>query len=331
MIDFTATCEPSGFVKSRSQLASPERGMVLRVREMSDPAALTLPVVIIPSMQRPTVLHETLQSLAKQTIPFELILSLVSSDDVLPESLAFPFVRTLYGPRGSTVQRNHALRSITTEPECVFLLDDDMELAPDYLEQMVRCFRRHPEISVVNAHDLAADRFPNGLSRAFAQQLLVETQGNASCACAVPDVRFRSVKTSYGGRMAFRGSLLGQLQFDERLVLYGFLEDLDFALRCLPFGALVESSDARCVHLEVRGGRISLERRGYSDIVNPFYIWSKKTGFAFHRALLGSVRRTVKNCRQAWRQSDASRLRGNILGWCDVVRGRLQPEHILKM
>lgn len=298
---------------------------------MSDEAVQTLPVVIIPSLQRPHVLHETLQSLARQTIAFEVILSLVTPGDALPESVALPFVRTVLGPRGSTVQRNTALRSITSQPECIFLLDDDMELAPDYLERMIGCLRKHPEISVVNAWDLAADQFPNGVTRAFAQQMLVQAQEHGKNGCRTADTRPRPVKTSYGGRMAFRGSLLGELQFDERLVLYGFLEDLDFALRCLPYGALVESTDARCVHLEVRGGRISEERLGYSDIVNPFYIWSKRTGFAFHRALLGSLRRTVRNGRQAWRESDTSRLRGNLLGWCDVARGRLQPEQILKM
>lgn len=290
----------------------------------------TTPVIVIASVGRPEILHETLLSIGQQSEAFELILSVASMADVAPASLALPFVRVVVGPKGSSAQRNTGIQAIQHRPECVCFLDDDVEVDRDYLREMLSCYRHRPEVAVLNGTDLAAFRFPEGVTRTQARELVASSQAGSlrdepSAGAIEP------LNTSYGCLMSFRGDLLGRVAFDERLVLYGFLEDLDFALRCRPFGTIARSLRAIMVHMEASSGRVAQKRRGYSDIVNPFYVWSKHTGFGWHRALLGSVRRTWNNLKTALRLRDGSRLRGNLLGWWDVLRGRLRPERILAL
>src|SRR5256885_1905456 len=62
---------------------------------------------------------------------------------------------------------------------------------------------------------------------------------------------------------------------NERLSLYGWLEDLDFARSMLRRGRVVKCTGARIAHLGVSSGRQSEARYGFSQVMNPFYLWRK--------------------------------------------------------
>lgn len=300
--------------------------------EFAEDLGRTIPVIVIASLGRPRTLYDTLLSVATQSVACEVIVSVTSAEDVSPElAAAMPSVRMVLGPKGAAAQRNTGLKAIRHRPECVLFLDDDVELAPEYCREILSCFQHNPTVAVVNGQDLAAYRYPDGITRSFAKQILANAPAEYSAGRATDAGAVKPMNTSYGSLMSLRGDLLGKVFFDQRLVLHGFLEDLDFAMRCLPYGSLARSEYAILVHLGEGSGRVSNARRGYSDIVNPFYIWSKRTGFAFRRALFGSARRTVNNVKTALRTRNGSRLKGNLLGWLDAVRGRLRPERILEL
>ena len=134
----------------------------------------------------------------------------------------------------------------------------------------------------------------------------------------------------YGCNMAFRLSAIGSLRFDERLVLYGWLEDRDFgAALAKRGGRLVKCAAARGVHMGVKAGRVSGDRLGYSQIVNPIYMLRKGT------MTIGQVadhlfRNITSNVARAVRPEPfidrRGRLRGNLRGLADVLRGRIEPE-----
>ncbi len=130
---------------------------------------------------------------------------------------------------------------------------------------------------------------------------------------------------------ALRGSLRGKVRWDERLVLYAFLEDLDFSLQIGKYGTIVQNPNALAVHIEVAQGRMGDKMRGYSEVVNPFYILSKKTGAKLTRVFLGSVRRTLRSVGFALKGQGSQRLLGNLLGWANVATLRPDPEKILTM
>jgi hypothetical protein len=120
------------------------------------------------------------------------------------------------------------------------------------------------------------------------------------------------------------------LRFDERLVLYGWLEDKDFAAAIARRGGrLVKCAAARGVHMGVKDGRVSGDKVGYSQIVNPIYMWRKGTMSASQMAN-HLFRNLASNIALSARPEPfidrRGRLRGNLLGLADVLRGRIEPE-----
>ena len=134
----------------------------------------------------------------------------------------------------------------------------------------------------------------------------------------------------YGCNMAFRAEAISGLAFDERLVLYSWLEDRDFGGALTHRGGrLVKIGTAIGAHLGVKAGRMSGRRLGYSQIVNPIYLHRKGTmttaSLCEHlaRNLIANVSRSLAPEAHIDR---VGRLRGNARGIWEVVTGRDRPE-----
>ncbi len=226
--------------------------------------------VVIATTGRPKIAAETLKRIVeRQTILPDLILvSCVKAEDF--EFLSdIENVIVLKGRRGLAAQRNAALMALPDFIDVVVFFDDDFVPAPDWLEVVSNLFSKEPEIVGITG-DVIADGIKGpGLNFEDVDQILdgvsvMETN--------------RVIKnfSPYGCNMAFRRSAIGMLRFDERLVLYGWLEDRDFRRSISCEGrAAGEDLQARGVHMGVKSGRIAGDRLGYSQIVNPLYLASK--------------------------------------------------------
>ena len=287
----------------------------------------TSPVAIFCSINRPEMLHDSVLCAVRQTVSCHIIVSVPEDKDVAAETRALEGVTVVTGRRGLTAQRNHALRAIDGTPEAIIFVDDDVELDKYYVEQILRTYREHPEVAMVNGANLAHGIYPAGsLDRETARELIERRlEENPRLEDVIP------MSTAYGCRMSIRGSLLGKVSFDERLVLYGYLEDLDLAFACRRYGTIVENPRALGVHIEVAFGRMGEKRRGYSEVVNPFYIWSKRTGARLPRVFLGPLARSARNAVRAIKGEGHERLIGNLLGWVNVATLRPCPEKIQEM
>ncbi len=124
------------------------------------------------------------------------------------------------------------------------------------------------------------------------------------------------------------------LRFDENLPLYGWLEDVDFSRRVAPYGRIVKNWRMKGVHLGNKRGRTSGVRLGYSQVANPIYLLSKGTvslNFAFiqlSRNLLANFAKVIRP--EPWVDRHG-RVFGNVLGFFDLVRGRLHPTRIFDL
>jgi GT2 family glycosyltransferase len=137
----------------------------------------------------------------------------------------------------------------------------------------------------------------------------------------------------YGCNMTFRRSSVRGLLFDDRLPLYGWLEDLDYSIRVARRGRLANVPSARLVHLGVSGGRASGVQMGFSQIANPYYLWRSKGLIRFPRLLKqywvkgmasNCLRSVIQRCdsRIDWR----GRMVGNLVALKDICLGRINPE-----
>jgi len=288
-------------------------------------------VVIVASIGRREVLERMLRHLERQDrAPDEVVLSIVDPNDAPGLDALRLNVRALFGPKGLAAQRNTALRSVLPHADIVTFLDDDFLLAEEYLARVEAAFEKHLDVAVVHGNVVADGVCGAGLTF---------EEGLAALEAARPrrrdeNPRIVNHSSAYGCNMSFRASLIGDLSFDERLVLYGWQEDRDFSFRVGRRGRVVEISNIVGVHLGVKGGRVNGVRLGYSQIVNPIYLVGKGT-MPVHSAANLMLRNLTANTVKSWRPEPwvdrRGRLRGNMLGLAHVMSGRVEPEHVLKL
>lgn len=286
--------------------------------------------VVIASVGRPEVLHETVLSILEQAVrPTEIVISVPGLEHVDPRTPLLPSVRCIESPKGSCVQRNRGVRALTVPVDVVVFFDDDVELDPLYLQVIAEEFARNPDLMAANGQ-LIADGGPNQrFTRAQARAMLVDV------AASRPIQEDRWLIDSgriHGCHFAVRRSVFDRLQFDERMPLYGWLEDVDFGRSCRRLGRVGCIGGARVVHLAHRGGRTSGIRFGFSQVMNPAYLRSK-----------GNF--SLGECLKNWRLALASnlagtimldrtkreRLAGNLKAFGLLVRGRIEPERVSRM
>ena len=285
--------------------------------------------VIICSFNRSAILHDTVCSLLQQTTrPEAILLSLCDELSVLPETKSLPGVRCIFGPQGSSAQRNTAIAFAST-PYALFL-DDDVELAPEYIEQMERVFMADPSIAAASG-EVVEDgaKSGKGIERSVAINALLHYRGGRECTGI-------KIKDFFGCNMFVRRDILDKERFDERLPLYGWLEDRDFLWRCAKHGKMIRNRSAQIAHLATRSGRTSDVRYGYTKIANPFYMWRK--GVVSNVAeliVMYWIKTTFANIARAIapRQSPTAdyrqRLKGNFLAYRDLLLFRIDPQNIL--
>ena len=217
-----------------------------------------------------------------------------------------------------TAQRNRGLAQIAGRAEVAAFFDDDFAPAESWLEQCAAIFFREPKVAGANGI-VVRDGVKGGpISWQEARRLIAPRVPDPIVVSRVPDL--------YGCNMAFRLSAIAGLQFDERLVLYGWLEDKDFSRRAAKNGDLVQCNLLIGVHLGLQGGRVSGKKYGYSQVVNAWYLYKKMT-MSLHETSAHILRAIVVNgAKAAGRQGHIDRrgrLLGNLLGVAHLLTGSL--------
>lgn len=284
--------------------------------------------VILASTGRPESLAKALDCFRRQTLPpSRIILSVVSTDDLPAGAATMPGVEVLTGPKGLPIQRNTALRHLDAEADVIAFFDDDYIPSRFCVEQIARFFHVHRDVAGANGRLLGDGINSPGIAVGEADRLIADYD---TAHAARVDV-LHPLEGLYGCNMAYRASATRGLWFDERLKLYGWQEDIDFAAQVARRGRIVKTDAFAGVHLGVKSGRTSGVRLGYSQVVNPIYLNRKGTmGTVFAARIV--LRNVIANHIRALRPEPwidrVGRLRGNWLGLFDVLRGRVTPERI---
>ncbi len=285
--------------------------------------------VVIATLGRPNVVTQTVERiLDRQTLaPACVMISCTALTDA-GEAADWPGVTVVTGPSGLATQRNTALEALPDNIDIVVFFDDDFVPAADWLAIAARQFR--DQLNIVGfTGDVIADGIKGpGLRFGEVDHML------ATLKTAEPAPLIEAF-SPYGCNMAFRRRAIGAVRFDERLVLYGWLEDRDFGAALAAHGGrLVKCMEARGVHMGVKSGRISGDRLGYSQVVNPLYMLRK--GTMTYSQVVGQIFRNVTSNLARWPIPEPfidrrGRLRGNLRGARDVLLGRIEPERAVQI
>ncbi|SDF96125.1 glycosyltransferase family 2 protein [Paraburkholderia phenazinium] len=277
----------------------------------------------IATRGRPAEVATIVACLRAQALqPASIVVACTGPDDIGTVQEAND-LRIVFVKPGLTRQRNAILDSMPADTDYVVFFDDDFVPHPDWLREAADAFLADPALACITGHVVADGILGPGLSVDDARRALATVQ---------PD-RHGWVSdgySPYGCNMAFRASAVATLRFDERLVLYGWLEDRDFGARVAQTrGRLVKLGRALGVHLGVKRGRMPGRRLGYSQVMNPLYMMHKGT-MSRGEACLQIVRNVAANVSKSIAPETyidrRGRLAGNLIAFGDVLRGRRTPE-----
>lgn len=287
-------------------------------------------VVVIPTIGRKDLVNRVVAHLEAQSrLPDEVLISAPDETHVAPFTSDKFKVSHVFGTKGLCAQRNQALEKVLGRFDIISFFDDDFLPGAHYLETLVAAFQERPDWAVIMGRVIADGAHNEGLT--FDQGIAILEAAEAQS----PGEREISNHVgAYGCNMSMRAAVIGDTRFDERLPLYGWQEDIDFTSQLRRHGRVVGLSTLPGVHLGTKSGRVSGLRLGYSQVVNPIYLVKKGTvpaSFAYE--LMG--RNVVANIvRSFWpeRYIDRwGRLKGNLLAASHVIRGKINPEHILHL
>lgn len=283
--------------------------------------------IIIPSTGRAEILGKTLERLVRQLKAASQVLVVVVEQLDLPEKIP-DFVTVVFAEKGSTTQRNAGIERVMSDVDLLLFIDDDTFLHRNYIEMLEKIFEDHEDLigvsgQVVRNGDVTIDEADEILNAISATDI-------------VTPIEIVDSGGLYGCNMAVRKSLMGDVRFDERFVLYGWLEDADFAFNLKIYGRVCRSMALKCVHLMYStGGRSNHVRFGFSQVMNPLYLSLK------HRQSI------MKMMREHWlkgvpknilcsvfgpnRVDRFNRLKGNLIAFSLILCGRIQPEFAVKL
>jgi glycosyltransferase involved in cell wall biosynthesis/GT2 family glycosyltransferase len=285
----------------------------------------------IATLGRPAVLAQTLERLKMQSrAPDYVVVCAPDSSDFQGAAQAYPGLTALKGPRGLACQRNAILRDVQAYDVLVFF-DDDFVASPDYLQNVEAIMFDNSDVVMTTGRLIEDGILGPGLTFDAADLLVAKTELGSA-----PRSEIIDVYNGYGCNMSVRIAPLvtHHVAFDERLALYGWLEDVDFSRQLARFGRVVVAEATRGVHLGVKQGRQPGRKLGYSQVANPLYLIGKGT-MSPGRALTLMARNLTANAVRSLRSESwvdrRGRLSGNIRAMLDLVVGRLDPSRIQLM
>lgn len=236
---------------------------------------------------------------------------------------------------GVTGQRNKGLDYVAMRKQqdacaencfCVFF-DDDFRPCPDWLEKADERFEKG-DIVGLTGQPIADGVLSGGISEDDARAI-IDGRAPVRTHWQYFGDEERTVVGLYGCNMAFLDTVASKVRFDEALPLYGWLEDRDYSFQCSRYGRIIYYPDCHGVHLGTpSGGRTNGRRLGFSQIMNPVYFFEKGTMSTGHMLFFVAKylsSNLLHGLRGSGPQDYHGRLRGNLLAFADILRGRINP------
>ena len=287
---------------------------------------------IIPSTGRPVELGRWVEHMARQTVrPITAVFAVASPADLPETDLKVDHITPVICKRtGSCHQRNVGLSAVLGSADVITFFDDDYVPSSRCLEGIRNLFDAHPDVVAANGTLLADGINSPGISY---NEALDAIEAHDRAPPSPPRI-LGDLSGLYGCNMAFRATAIGDERFDERLPLYAWQEDIDFAARVGKRGRIVKTNAFHGVHQGVKRARASGMRFGYSQIANPLYLISKGT-MGTREAIPLMIKNFIKNHSRALFPEPWIDRRGRCVGnWralFDVLRRRDDPSNILRM
>lgn len=282
--------------------------------------------LIIATVNRPEMLRNILLFLKNQSVlPTRVLIVGTKIQDFPPDYIKADYEEFLIGPPGLTKQRNLGMKkALERNADIISFIDDDFLPHPDYFKNLLYSFSKYTDASMIHGDVIADGRANQGYSFNQGLEILLKHKTLQSEA--------EITKYAYGCNMSVRTNLVGTSQFDEALSLYGWLEDLDFSVVMSKKGKIIKDFSLIGVHLSEKKGRIKEIKYGYSQIINPIYLYRKKN-LSFLDCVSLVIKPMLANMLKFYIPEPwvdrKGRLKGNMIAVWHLAKGKIDPSYIL--
>ncbi len=248
--------------------------------------------VIIPTKDRKNELLKAIQSIDGQSLkPDELVIVDASTDKAFEREWLANFcslnINYIHTEPGLTRQKNVGIRA--SSGEVVFFFDDDVVLEPNYISNILKVFENDERGEIGAVMGRLTEPLQGQKSKA--RRLIRKAICKLFLLTAVGDGGFRLSgfpthphhmnKPRYleclcGGCTAFRRAVFSNLDFDENLAHYSYMEDCDIAKRLVDCGyKIYYEPSARLVHEHSSFSRLTTYQTYRMLVVNHYYLFQK--------------------------------------------------------
>ncbi|GGW78799.1 glycosyltransferase family 2 protein [Salegentibacter mishustinae] len=270
--------------------------------------------LIICTYQRSQAIERLLESVREQKLyPDEILVIDASPDDLtkkLFEKKPYPSLKYYKVGKddiGLTRQRNFGVKHSSSDMDVFCFLDDDIVLEPDYFENLVDSYIKHPGAigiggrikddivwkKVSGNYKIKFDEFQfDGFARPLGQRnvlrkrlgllsgkppgFMPEFSHGFSTGFLPPSEKIYPVEFFMGGVASYKHELFSEINFSEKFIGYGLYEDLDFCLRASAIGQLYVNTAAKVEHLHDEAGRPDYIKYGRMVVENGYHVWKLK-------------------------------------------------------
>lgn len=270
--------------------------------------------LIICTYERRDAIERLFQSVLQQKLyPDEILIIDASPDDSTKRFFEEKIYKSLryfkVGKENSglTRQRNFGIAQSSLETEVLCFLDDDIVLAPDYFEKLIKTYENYPDAIGVGGYIIDdilwkkisknyVPRFKDFQHDGFARPLgernvlrkhlallsdqppgyMPKFSHGFSTGFLPPSGKVYPVEFFMGGVASYKKMVFKKIGFSEYFEGYGLYEDMDFCLRASRYGQLYLNTAAKVKHLHDEGGRPNYYKYGRMVIENGYYVWKLK-------------------------------------------------------
>ena len=319
--------------------------------------------LIVCTYMRAKPLLKLLKSVNEQTLhPNEILIidgSTNQETEIVLKENSFEnlkYFRVENENRGLTKQRNYGIMKLADTSDIVCFLDDDTILKPEYFEQLISTYTKHPEALAVGGYIVNEVNWEKGsakndankfyfdgwmrnepsrfkLRRKFGLQpdavpgFLPTFSHGRSIGFLPPSNEIYEVEQIMGGVASYKKEIFKSLNFSSYFEGYGLYEDTDFSLRLAKLGKLYVNTKAQLYHYHDGSGRPNKFDYGKMVVRNGWYVWrvkypnpSFKAWIKWHATsiLLTLIRFTNTINTNKKREAFTESL-GRVVGWLSLL------------
>jgi glycosyltransferase involved in cell wall biosynthesis len=277
--------------------------------------------VVVATRNRLPELRRMLRSLESQSLHLREIIVVDGSDNPIEGdleefgNLPIRYVRCF--PPSTAKQRNEGVKKVSSNPEFIAFLDDDIVLEPEAMAAMREFWlSSSAEIggAAFNLLNHPKPYAPKLKSSWAAERLglysrtggkILPSGFHTMIGCVQVSTRVEWLTT---GAVIWRSGILQGFRFDEWFRDYSYLEDLDFSLQVNKRYQLWVVGDAGYFHYPGLAGRGNDFQFGRREVLNRVYLVKKHKALSLRKCKLALILRLAINLSLAVKRRSLDRL-----------------------